>query len=115
MVGIASDALVGPALDPSRGELAEAAAHPPVRVDRALDVVLGPAEGELRLLEGRPRRTRVAVERHPDAAGVEQIGAVRPRAPELLVAVTEDDCPVVHAVEVALLVRLRLWREALDV
>ena len=48
----------------------------------------------------RPRGAEVAVERHPDAAGVDQVGAVRAGPAELQVAVAEDDRPVVDVEQI---------------
>src|SRR5439155_7428855 len=107
--------LVRAALDPAAGHLAEVATHGAVGVGRLLRVVLRAAEGELAVVVGRPRRPRVAVEGHPDAAGVEQVGAVGAGPAELLVAVAEDDRAVANASEHASLVVLRLGRKALDV
>src|SRR6185436_3551542 len=108
--------LVGAALDPARRELAELAAELAVRMGGSLIVVRGSPKLELAVaVADRPGRPGVAVERHADAARVEQLYARWPGPPELLVTVAEDDLPVVHAGEQPLLVGLRLWCEALDV
>src|SRR5207302_264095 len=63
--------------------------------DRRADVVGGAAELELTAIEpDRPRGSRVAVERHPDAAGVDQLRFVRARTPKLQMAVSEEDLPL---------------------
>src|SRR5262249_5338105 len=100
--------------DPVSGERAEVAAHRPVSVRGPPDVVLGPAEIEV-AVPGRPRRADVTVERHPGAARVDEVGSVRPRPPELLMAVAEDHGAVMDASEHPLVVLGRLWREALHV
>src|SRR4051812_20463879 len=82
--------LVRAALDPPRRELAELAAHRAVARGGARDVVLGPPELEV-AVPRRPGGAHVAVERHADAAGVDEIGAVGARPTELEMAVAEDD------------------------
>src|SRR6266511_968376 len=59
--------------------------------------------------------TNVAVERHPDAPGVDQLGSVRPGPAELDVAVTEDDGAVVNPGEPFDVLGRRLLGEAVVV
>src|SRR5205823_5436368 len=108
--------LVGASLDPAGDQLAEVAAHRPVRHCGALDVVLRALEPELAgPLADRPRGAPVAVKRHPDAAGVHQRRPVRPGPRELLVAVPEDHDPVADTREHPRLALLGPRGEALDV
>src|SRR5207244_11153535 len=108
--------LVRAVLDADGGELAEVAAEVSVAGRRALPVVLAAPELDLALgRPHRPRRSAVAVERHPDAAGVDEVGAVRAWPPELEVAVAEDDRPLTDALEQPLVVLARLRGEALVV
>ena len=86
----------------------------PVAGRRARHVVFGAAELEV-AVPGRPGCPHVTVERHPDAARIDEVGAVRPGPPELLVAVAEDHGPVADPGQHALVVVGRLGREALDV
>src|SRR5829696_4429097 len=89
---------VGAALEPADDGLAERAPEAAPAVDRALDVVLGAAELELaEIALDRPRGAPVTVERHADAARVDQFDAAGARTAELQVAVSKDDRPVVLA------------------
>src|SRR4051812_34598167 len=98
------------AMDDGFGE--RAAEGPPPR-DRALDVVLRSAKFELAAVAPhRPRRAAVTVERHSDTARIDQVGAERPGAPELDVAVPEHDRPIALASDPTLVLGLRLAREA---
>src|ERR671910_3732106 len=97
--------LVRAVLETSGGELAELA-EPAEAGGRTLDVVLGAAKREVSVA-CRPRRTAVAVQRHPGAPRVEEVGTVRTGPPELLVAVPEDHSAVAYPREQALLVRFR--------
>src|SRR4029453_17882785 len=67
---------IGPTLDPPRCELPEVAAHRSITGRRTCDVVLGSAELEV-AVPGRPGRAHVAVERHPRAARIDEVGPVR--------------------------------------
>src|SRR5512133_738212 len=107
-------ALVEAPEDPPGGELAEVAAHRAIGRRGSLDVVLRAPEAEVAVAR-RPGGSDIAVQGHPHAAGIEQIGAVRARTPELLVAVAEDDRPVVLTRKQPPLPLLGLWREALVV
>src|SRR4029453_14436507 len=107
-------ALIGALLDPPGRKLAEVAAHCPVGGRGTLDVVGRPPEREV-AVPGRPAGTPVAVQRHADAAGVDEVGTVRTRAAELEVAVPEDDRPAAHAREQPLLTLLGLGGEAVVV
>src|SRR2546421_7936438 len=103
-------------LDAPRGQLAERAAALAPGGRDPLHVVLDPPELELPV--GAAQRVcppAVAVERHSDAARIEQLRVVRPRSPELEMTVAEDDRPAVYARQHPLLAGLRLDREALDV
>src|SRR2546423_13360154 len=98
-------------LDASGRHLTERAADGTPRRRDALDVELDATELELAVVT--PQRVGaagVAVERHPDAAGIQEVRPVRPGPPELEVAVPEDDRPVAHAGQHPLLARLRLPR-----
>src|SRR5205823_5916026 len=111
---LARDELVGAARDPSRCHLAEAAAHLPVGGHGPLDVVVGPAELELAVLGADgPGSAAIPVQRHPDAAGVEEIGAGRTGPQERLVTRAEHDYPLGHAGEHPRLAPPSLRREAL--
>jgi len=63
----------------------------------------------------RPGGTRVPVQRHADAARVDEIGFVRARSSELEVAVTEDDLPLLDACQESEVAFVGLGREALNV
>ena len=99
------------------GHLPETAFQRLVRGGGALDVVLHAAEFVLTVVvPQRVRGARVTVERHADAARIDQGRAVRPRAAELQMRMTEDDSLVADAVEhphVALVVGL--GGEAVDI
>ena len=87
-----------------RRELAEVAAQRAVARGRAGDVVLGPAKLEVSVPR-RPGRTRTSPSSGmPTLPGLTRCGPVRPRPPELQMAVAEDDRPVAHAGEHALVV-----------
>jgi hypothetical protein len=73
------------------------------------------AKRDLALLVQRPRGTRIPVERRPDASRIDDQRSVRPRPPELAVAVTEQDRSLGFAREQPLLAGLASWREALDI
>src|SRR5215211_3927703 len=107
---------VGAALEPAGDGLAERAPEAAPAVDRALDVVLGAAELELaEIALDRPRGAPVTVERHADAARVDQFDAAGARTAELQVAVSKDDRPVVLAADPALVLGLRLEPETVVV
>ena len=83
---------------------------------RGRDVVRGAPKLQLAAVApNRPSGPRVAVERHTDAAGIDEVTVVRPRTPELQVAVAEDDLPLVDAGEQPNVVVAGLGREAVDV
>src|SRR5512133_621403 len=67
---------VGAALESTRGELAEVAAHRAVTGRGAGDLVLGAAEFEVSV-PGRPGCPHVAVERHPDTPWIDQVRVIR--------------------------------------
>src|SRR4051812_16972067 len=56
-----------------------------------LHVVRGPAQADLSVAIHRPRRARIAVEGHADAAGIDEVRVVRATPPELPVAVPEEN------------------------
>ena len=63
----------------------------------------------------RVRGADVTVERHPDAAGIDEERTVRAGAPELQVAVAEHNSGVAHAGEHPFVVLVGLGRKALHV
>src|SRR2546425_7130926 len=111
---LSSRLLVGSVLDPVHDRFRPVAvgAH---LCSRSLDVVGGSTKADSSLVEQRPRRAWIAVERCPDAARVHQQRAVRAAPLELLVAVAEQDRPLRLAGEHPFLARLRFGGEALDV
>ena len=114
--GEESEGLVGPAADPLRRKLAERAAELLPGLRGPLDVVLDAAKLELAVVATqRVRRAHVSVERHADAARVDERRSVRARPAELQVAVAEDDRLVADAVQHPLVVVAGLGRKALDV
>src|SRR6266480_7070470 len=84
--------------------------------DGGSDVIRGAPKLQLAVVASdRPSGPRVAVERHADAAGIDEVGVVRPRAPELDMAMTEDHLPFLHAGEQPNVVVAGLRRKAVDV
>ncbi len=97
-------------------ELAELTGERFVGCGGALDVVLHTPELELAVVAtNRVRSTHVPVERHSDAAGVDQRRSVRARPLELQVRVTEDDRLLANTVEHPLVVVARLGGKAVYV
>src|SRR4029079_975339 len=83
---------------------------------RGLDVVRGAPKLDLAVIPPNcPGGPGVAVERHADAAGIDEVGVVRTGPAELDVAVTEHDLSFFDASEHPNIVLARLGRRAVDV
>ena len=85
------------------------------RRDDALDVVLGAVEREVPAVPHRPRRARVAVERHAGRAGVHELVVLGAVPAELDVRMPEHERATDERADAQLVGGLRLAREAVDV